>query len=135
MTLKQHTQHISNLLKINSKDSLKYGYVSSISLGCSVTDLPTICMQLVGWHLIDQQHALCKKPKDPRLPASHHLAQARHVNFMTTACYCCQFFALSWILWDTHKSLGHSSFIMLFLSFNDHNERFREMLNPMGLVR
>lgn len=101
-------------------------------------------MQPVVWHLIDQQHTFCKKrgrkqqqkTNEPRLPACRHLAQTHHVNFMTTACYGCQFFALSRIHWDIHKSLWHSSFILLFLSlFDGVNERFREMLNSMGLVR
>lgn len=33
--------------------------------------------------------------KKEKLPASRHLAWAHHANFMTTACYCCQFFAFS----------------------------------------
>lgn len=135
------SQHTANRLRIDSQDNWKDKLTKLCLFPLSVLQTCLVCMQLVGWGLIDQHHTLCKKkkkkkPKEPKLPASHHLAQTHHVNFMTTACYRCQFFPLNRIHWDTHKSLGHSSFIMLFLSiFDGLNERFKEMLNPMGLVR
>ncbi len=128
----------SNCLKINREDNWKD------ELAPCFFSQPYLQWHRPAWYL----YATCwlalnwstaritQKPKVPRLPASHHLAQTHHVNFMTTACYHCQFCALSRIDWDTHKSLWHSSFIMLFLSlFDGLNERFREMLNPVSLVR
>lgn len=112
---RQRTQHISNPLKINSEDNWKAElalYVSSIR---PAWYLYATCWLALNWSTARIMQK--KTPKEPRLPASHHLAQAHHVNFMTTACYRCQFFALSRIHWDTHKSLGHSSFIMLVFVF------------------
>lgn len=67
----------------------------------------TCCQALCGLPAYISQ----RKKKEPMLPACHHLAKTHHVNFMTTACYCCQFFH------SESDSLGHPRKLTAFIFY------------------
>lgn len=87
-------------------------FLLSVSTVVSDALLPVICMQHVVWRSVDYQHTFHnEKKKEPMLPVCHHLAKTHHVNFMTTACYCCQFFH------SDSDSLGHPQKLMAFIFY------------------
>lgn len=84
-------------------------YVSALSFRHAVTCYlyATCCLVLCGLPAYISE----RKKKEPMLPACHHLAKTHHVNFMTTACYCCQFFH------SDSDSLGHPRKLTAFIFY------------------
>lgn len=72
--------------------------------------LLSVCNMLSGTLRITSIH-FTKKKKEPMLPACHQLAKTHHVNFMTTACYYCQFFHFN------SDSLGHPHKLLAFIFY------------------
>lgn len=83
--------------------------VSALSFRHAVTCYlyATCCLALCGLPAYISE----RKKKEPMLPACHHLAKTHHVNFMTTACYCCQFFH------SDSDSLGHPRKLTAFIFY------------------
>lgn len=97
---------------LNIIEHMRQLCVSSPSLS-SQCHRPAWYLYATCWLVLNWSTArIMQKPKEPRLPASHHLAQTHHVNFMTTACYRCQFFRFE------SDSLGHPQKPMAFIFYD-----------------